>query len=327
MISNVWLAAIILVIWTALVPSRGSAALSQACAENVGRIAALDGASQRKALKSLLSGNFLEEHESLGCLFYYGDRLRQPLRALLRDPKFGARAVHLLGLVGEPNVLSLLLVRPPSLPTNRWAYDVVCMMLEPASDEEWAFLRKAAFNGFDDRWVDYGAIQTLKLIASPRSRQILEESRQRNPKRAKVVAAALDYIRSNPSPLSDRNLELLAKRTAEAVKIGKLEGVETPQYNQEHDKALVDFLFNTGSDELIYTATFHNVAGVWRLRGVRETMQAMVPARIPPPPPPPSLILPPPPDLPFDPPTIPPLFPLLQPKGPSAGPPLLHQRG
>ncbi len=233
----------------------------------------------------------------------------------------------LLGLIGEPNVLSLLLIRPPSLPTNRWVYDVVCMMLEPASDEEWAFLRKAAFNGFDDRWVDYGAIQALKLIASPRSRQILEEAGQHNPDRTNEVAAALDYIRSNPSPLSDRNLELLAKRTAEVVKIGELGGVGPPQYNQAHDKALVDFLFNTGSDELIYTATFRSVAGIWKLRGVRETMQAMVPARMPPPPPPPSLMPPPPPNLPYDPPTMPPLFPLLQPKMPNDGPPLLHQRG
>jgi len=326
MISNVGVAVIILIIWTALLPSRGSAALSPACAENVGRIAALDGESQRKALRSLLSGNFLEEHESLECVFYYGDRLRQPLRTLLRDPKFGELALHLLGLIGEPNVLPLLLVVPPSRPTNRWAYDVVCTMLEPASDEEWAFLRKAAFNGFDDRWVDYGAIQTLKLIASPRSRQILEEASQRNPGRAEAVAAALDYRRSNPSPLSDANLDALAERAAEVVKIGKLEGVGPPQYNQARDKALVDFLFNTGSDDLIYTATFHKIAGVWRLGGVRETMQAFRPPRILLPQRPP-LLLPPPPDLPFDPPTIPPLFPLLQPKAPNVGPPLLHERG
>jgi hypothetical protein len=325
MISDVRLAVIILIIWTALVPSRGSAALSQACAEHVGRVAALDGASQRKALRSLLSGNFLEEQESLGCLFYYGDRLRQPLRALLRDPKLGELALLLLGLIGEPNVLPLLIDRPPSRPVNRWAYDVVCTMLEPASDKEWAFLRKAAFNGFNDGWVDYGAILTLKLIASPRSRQILEEAGQRNPERAKVVAAALAYIKANPLPISDVNLEELAKRTAEAVKIGKLEGVETPQYNQEHDKALVDFLLVTGSDELIYTATFHDVAGIWKLCGVRETVQMMLPPLIYLQPFP-SILLPPSPELPFDPPTIPPLFPLLQPKFPNIRPPLLHQR-
>jgi hypothetical protein len=114
--------------------------------------------------------------------------------------------------------------------------------------------------------------------------------------------------------------------TAEAVKIGKLEGVGPLQYNQARDKALVDFLFITGGDDLIYTATFHKIAGVWRLRGVLETMQAMRP-----PPvilaPRPTLLLPPPPDLPFDPATIPPLFPLVQPKMPNVEPPLVRQRG
>jgi hypothetical protein len=318
MIWNVRVAALILVIWTALLPSRGSAALSQACAENVGHIAAIDGASRKKALRSLLSGDFLREHESLGCLFYYGDRLLAPLHALLREPKFRERALAVLFLIDDPSVRSLLLIGPPS-------YSAACMMLEPASEVEWAFLRKAALNGFDDRWIDYGAIQTLKLIASPRSRQILEEAGQRNPERAEEVATALAYIRSNPPPLSDGNVEALAKRTAEAVRIGKLEGVGRPQYNQRTDKALVDFQFITGSDRLTYTATFHKIAGVWRLRGVRETLQAMLPPPIYLPPRPP-LLLPPPPDLPFDTPTIPPLFPLLQPKMPNVGPPLLHQR-
>ena len=298
------------------------------CAESVGRIAALEGASQKKALRSLLSGDFLLQHESLGCLFYYGDRLRAPLRALRRDPKLGRLATGLLFILGEPGILQTLITQPPSRDStgNRWAYDVVCAMLEPRSPEEWAFLRKAALNGFNDRWVDYGAIQTLKLIASPRSSQILEEACQRNPERAQVVATALDYIRSNPPPLSDGNLETLAGRTAEAVRIGRWEGNRPPQYNQSHDKALVDFIFVTGSDELVYTATFYWVAGVWRLRGVRETMQAMLPPPIYLPPRQP-LSLPTPPELPFDTPAIPPLFPLLQPKMPNVGLPLLHQRG
>jgi len=296
------------------------------CAKNVGRVAALRGAPQRNALRSLLSGNFLEEHESLGCVFYYGDRLLPPLRALLRDPKFREPALALLFFIGDPNVMPLVLVSPShDSSDNRWAYDVVCMMVAAASDEDWSFLRKAALNEFNDRWVDYGAIQTLKLIASPRSREILEEARRRNPERATVVAAALDYIRSNPRPLSDENLEELAKRTAEVVRIGKWEGSGQPQYNESRDKALVDFLFVTGSDQLTYTATFLKVTGVWRLRGVRETMQAYIP---------PLLILPaqqsillPPPDIPFDRPLIPPLFPLLQPKIPRlAAPPEPHSQ-
>jgi hypothetical protein len=313
MISDVRLAAIILVVWTA------AQASERPCAEVVGRIAALNGAPQRKALRVLLSGDFLRDHESLGCLFHYGDRLRQPLHDLLRDPKFRERAVVVLFLIDDPSVRSLFLIRPPS-------YSVLCMMLEPASEEEWALLRKAASNGFNDRWIDYGAIQTLKLIASPRSRQILEEVGQLNPDRAEQVAAALAYVRSSPPPLSDADLDVVAKRTAEAVKIGKLEAVGPPQYNQARDKALVDFLFKTGSDDLIYTATFRKTADVWRLRGVQETMQAMrpppiiLPLR-------PTLLLPPPPDLPFDPPAIPPLFPLLQPKMLNIEPPLFHRRG
>ena len=252
-------------------------------------------------------------------MFYYGDRLRQPLRALLPEPKLGDRALAVLGLIGEPNLLLLLRDRPHSRPVDRWAYGVVCTMLEPVSADEWAFLRKAALNEFNDRWVEYGAIQTLKLIASPRSREILEEASRGNPERATVVAAALDYIRSNPRPLSDEKLEELAKRTAEAVRIGKWEGSGQPQFNESRDKALVDFLFVTGGDALTYTATFVKVTGVWRLRGVRETMQAYVP-----PPlilPAQSLLLPPPPDIPFDRPLIPPLFPLLQPNIPHVSPP------
>jgi hypothetical protein len=276
---------IILVVWKAALPDRSNAATERACAENVGRIAALDGPAQRKALRALLSGSYLEQHESLGCLFYYGDRLRAPLRVLQRDPKLGRLALALLFFLGEPDLLRTLLVPPPSRPTNRWAYDVVCSMLEPASEEEWAFLRKAALNGFSDRWVDNGAIQTLKLIASPRSRQILEEAGQRNPERAEEVATALRYIRSNPRPLSEVNLDALARRTADAVRIGKWEGNRPPQYNEARDKALVDFRFIAGSDRLTYTGTFHSVGGVWRLRGVRETMQELRPPSIPPPPP------------------------------------------
>jgi hypothetical protein len=102
-------------------------------------------------------------------------------------------------------------------------------MLEPRSPEEWAFLRKAALNGFNDRWVDYGAIQTLKLIASPRGSQILEEAGQRNPERAKVVATALDYIRSNPPPLSDETWRALQSGQPKQFELGS--GRETDRLN------------------------------------------------------------------------------------------------
>jgi hypothetical protein len=306
--------------------SPSALALEEACAETVGRIAALHGASQAKALRSLFAGHFLDDHESLGCLFSYGDQLRSPLRALLPDAKFGKLALRVLFLIDDPNALTLVRSSNRRSDDNRWAYSVVCSMLEPASPEDWIFLQKAAFNEFHDRWVDYGAMQTLKLIATPRSQKILEEAARRNPERAKVAASAIAYIQSNPRPLVGKNLVELAERTAKAVRIGEWEGNEPPQFNKAHNKAIVDFLFNTGGDELTYTASFYEVAGVWKLRGVQETRQAMLPPPIPFPPRPAPPLLPIPPDLPFDPTAMPPLFPLLQQKDPNH-PILFRQHG
>jgi hypothetical protein len=78
------------------------------------------------------------------------------------------------------------------------------------------------------------------------------------------------------------------------IQIGDWEGNTKPYYNKEGDKALIDCefwdVFESAEsdseyidrgDQLIYTATFHKVDGVWKLRGVRETSQALV-ARVKP---------------------------------------------
>jgi hypothetical protein len=157
----------------------------RSCAQEVRRVASLNGAPQRSASRSLLA-ECSAERKLPELVFYHEGRLRRSLRALLRDPKVGQSAGSLLALIGVPDDVQLIvrlapppgsgsISRPPS--ENRWAYEVVCALLEPRSDGEWAFLRKAALNEYSDRWVDAGAIQTLKLIASPRSLQILEEAR------------------------------------------------------------------------------------------------------------------------------------------------------
>ena len=66
------------------------------------------------------------------------------------------------------------------------------------------------------------------------------------------------------------------KKVAQAIKIGQWQGNEPPQFNEKKDKALVACEFIAGRDLLIHTATFHMVDGRWRLRGVRETMQALL---------------------------------------------------
>lgn len=49
-----------------------------------------------------------------------------------------------------------------------------------------------------------------------------------------------------------------------------------PYFNKNKDKALIDCEYILARDRINYTATFHKIAGVWQLRGVRETWQALM---------------------------------------------------
>lgn len=256
-------------------------------------------------------------------IFYHEGRLRSSIRSFLRDSKARRGAQEILALIGDPeDVGALIRLAPPprSGPlSNHWAYGVACALLEPRSQQEWAFLRRCALNLYGVRWVDAGAIQTLKLIASPRSLQILKEVQHRNAYRAGSVARAIDYAQSNPSPLRGERLAELAERVANVIKIGKWEGNHNIRYNSGGDKALIDFVYNTGEDRLTYTATFHRVDGLWRLRGARETLQEFgmplgVVVESPP-------FLPPPPELILAPPAIPPALDQILPPVTAPNPP------
>ena len=184
-------------------------------------------------------------------------------------------------MIGASEDLHLILhvAPPPASPgfPQRWRYAIATLLVGPDDEDEWSFLRRCALNEFDDRWVDAGAIQSLKLTASPRSRWILEEAQQKNPGQASRISNALDYIQSNPEPLADINLKALAERVAQVLKIGNWEGNGRPRFNEAGDKALVDFTFQTAMDRLGYTATFHRIDGIWKLRGANETYQAFAP--------------------------------------------------
>jgi hypothetical protein len=213
-------------------------------------------------------------------IFYCESQLRPALRSSLQDGETRERAQWMLALIGDPEDLRLVIrIAPAPRPgpfSNRWAYGVAVALLEPTTEQEWAFLGQCALNSLNDRWVDAGAIQSLKLIASPRSLQILNETLQQNTGRERSAARAIAYIQSNPLPLRDENLNQLADRVANVIRIGKLEEERRVRYNEGGDKALVDWAYNTGEDRLTYTGTFHKVDGVWRLRGVRETLQEMI---------------------------------------------------
>jgi hypothetical protein len=153
--------------------------------------------------------------------------------------------------------------------------------MQPDSEEEWAFLRRCALDQYEYGWADAGAIQTLKLIASPKSLQILREAQQHNPRRTISAATAIEYVAWGPPVLASESLIEAAMRVADAVRIGEWEGNSNIRLNREGDKALVDMRYYTGQDVLTYTGTFHRVDGVWRLRGVRETLQEFAAPRSP----------------------------------------------
>jgi len=244
------------------------------------RIAMLDEKAQIPELRELLAADFEDSGDGLETLVFAQEhRFRPALRALVTDAKIGMVAGQLLAFIGAPEDVRLVLEHaPPPAPAdsfeNRWAYGVASALLEPSTEKEWAFLRSSALDEYDDAWVEAGAIQALKLIASPKSLQILKEVRAARRESAEQVEDAIQYIESAPPSLADEDLAAAGKKVAQAIRIGDWKGNKEPRFNEAGDKALVDCEFIAGRDLLVYTATFHKVEGRWKLRGVRETMQA-----------------------------------------------------
>jgi hypothetical protein len=214
-------------------------------------------------------------------VFYFEAQLRPVLRKLVYEIALTERARQLLALIAASEDLQLL-VKLPTPPgtgpfSERWRYHVATALISPDTEDEWAFLKRCVQNEFDDRWVDAGAIQSLKLTASPHSLHILEESLDKNPKRSALITTAIEFIKSNPMKIADPDLEALGRRIADGIKIGKWRGNGKPRFNETEDKALIDFTFQTSEDTYGYTATFHKIAGSWILRGAHETYQAFTP--------------------------------------------------
>jgi hypothetical protein len=79
-------------------------------------------------------------------------------------------------------------------------------------------LRKCAINEYDDRWVDAEAIQTPKLMASPRSREILDEALRVDQERSRLLAQAEEYVAARTRAAGSSDLETLAAKVREVIK-------------------------------------------------------------------------------------------------------------
>jgi hypothetical protein len=143
-------------------------------------------------------------------------------------------------------------------------------------------LKRCAADNYGDHWIDAGAIRTLQLIASPRSLQILQDVRKLNPSRTNEVDRAISYINSQlnsqPQPLTGKDANAAAEKLASALDTGTWMGNEPPRYNDQRDAALMDCNFLVGGNQfVVFTATLHREGAVWRVAGVRQTRQKLLP--------------------------------------------------
>jgi hypothetical protein len=216
--------------------------------------------AQPAALREYFSGESANPLRAADSIFYDEAKYRPHLLRLLGDKEFGAPARGLLILFGYPEDVRKI-VSMGVFPDEE--YEVATALLAPSTEKEWAFLRRAAMSEFGTGRPKTGAIQTLRLLGTARSGRILKES--------------LDEHPSVPSLLGHVSIARSASTVAHSIDAGSLEEIGEPRLNRGGDKALVDFSYRAGSCRYIYMATFHRLGGVWRLRGVREVMQQLLP--------------------------------------------------
>jgi hypothetical protein len=252
-------------------------------AADVARILKLPADGQRRELRELLAGGMDTAGPPLNeLIFAQENKARPALRWLLDDPQVGAQAGELLAFAGYPEDIRLLAQYAPEPngepAVNRWTYAMASALLSPATDREWLFLKRCACDNYGDHWVDAGAIRTLRLIATPRSGQILEDVRKLNPRRSNEVNSAIAYIASQPPPLTGTSADSAAEKLAQALDAGTWMGNEQPRFDDQRDAALVDCDFLAGGTQfLVFTATLHRDGAVWRVAGVRQTRQKLLP--------------------------------------------------
>ena len=228
--------------------------------------------SRVSELREILAGS-LQDADVESEIFVRDRAFRTPCENWLTTPIWGWARVP-VGLDRCTEDLAWVVPRLPSPKKdrtweNRWACEVVGGLLDPTTDAEWAFLKRCAIGEFEYEAVQGSAITILRLIASPKSREILEALHVEDDDAIDMIAQALEHIKSNPPPFADRNLDKLGRRLAGELKCGKWQGNSEPLLSERRDKARIGLSFAAGIERIDFTAVFHKVGEVWKLRGFR----------------------------------------------------------
>jgi hypothetical protein len=250
--------------------------------EDAARALSLSGEAQQSALRALMLAEADENSgKALDELFLeHTSQVHDSVLALTDDAHAGQPAKRLVAVLALPGDMARILPVAPKPSTtlfdNRWIYDMVTGLVEPTTEAQWQLLERAAAGDYDDGWVDAGAIQSLRLNASARSRAILLDVAKRNSDRKKLVGRALAYIDGGATPVADAELVTAAAKAAKAIGMPGWCSNGAPRYSADRHVALIESEFFQDRDLLIYTGTYHLVGDKWRLRALRETMQALL---------------------------------------------------
>ena len=251
-------------------------------------LAVLPDGERAAAFRELLASEpdqSMEDEEDAA--FTHASALRTALRELIDDAIVGRSAIMLLADIGDASDIEYILAHQPKIVPdnddyeyweNRWAYVVATSAVNMDGDAVWAFLESAAAGEFFDGWVDAGAAFTLWLSDPVRARPALERAAARNTDRREWLLDLASSVGSVPAQaVAADDPAIAAAALGPAFPVGRFTGTGAARLNPQGNAARIALSFRSGRDALIYTASYQRDAlGVWRLRGVRETQQALL---------------------------------------------------
>ena len=221
--------------------------LRQVRSKDLERVVSLKGESQRLALRDVILG---ERNDDMAAkeldelLLSKTSQIHDALLSLTTDEHAKKQASELVAMLALPDDMARILPTPPSSQDgdafdNRWIYSLVTGLIEPTTESQWELLKRAASGDYDDLWVDAGAIQTLRLNASSRSRSILQEVAAKNADRRKMIDRAVAYIDAGAKPVAEADLIEAGKKAAHAIGFSGWQGNKAPRYSESRDVALI----------------------------------------------------------------------------------------